>query len=107
VLGCGPGPEGKGWPIRTGLAEGLVHLRDEALSGSGTEVKGAHIMDPRTLRPASLRRRDHVWVRTPVAAVSDAFSTAFLVLSPEEVAAVCARHPEIQLVRAEKRSARR
>ena len=23
VLGCGPGPEGQGWPIRTGLAEGL------------------------------------------------------------------------------------
>ncbi len=107
VLACGPGPDGQGWPVRTGLAEEMTYLRDEALSGSGTAAQGAHIIDPRTGRPASLRRRDHVWVRTPVAAVSDAFSTAFLVLAPDAVAAVCARHPEIQLVHSERSSAPR
>ena len=98
VLASGPGPDGIGWPIRAGQSGRLIHLRDESMSGSGTSVKGNHIIDPRTRRPAKVSRRDHVWVRAALASVSDAFSTAFLVLSPADARQVCARHPDIQMV---------
>lgn len=98
ILAVGPGPEGKGWPIRAGLKGNLVHLRDESISGSGTSVKGAHIIDPRSAKPIKIGGRDHLWVRTPLASVADAFSTALLVLSAKEAKEVCARHPEITLV---------
>lgn len=97
-LGVGPGPEGKGWPIRAGMRGKLIYLQDEAMSGSGTSVKGAHIIDPRTAKPIKIGGRDHVWVRTRLASVADAFSTALLVLNAKEAKEVCTRHPEIILV---------
>ncbi|MCJ7485036.1 MAG: FAD:protein FMN transferase, partial [Candidatus Aminicenantes bacterium] len=62
ALAAGPGPgksgSGHGWPIGAGsvagssAGPGQIFLRNRALSGSGTEVKGGHIVDPRTGRPA-------------------------------------------------------
>jgi thiamine biosynthesis lipoprotein len=72
---------------------GRVLLRNRALSGSGTEVKGAHIIDPRTGRPAAGPLA--AWVSHPSAAASDALSTAFMVLSTEDAAAFCRRHPAV------------
>ncbi|MGZ5455018.1 MAG: FAD:protein FMN transferase, partial [Candidatus Aminicenantales bacterium] len=72
---------------------GHVILRNRALSGSGTEVKGAHIIDPRTGRPAAGHAA--AWASHPSAAASDALSTAFMVMSTAEVAAFCGRHPVV------------
>lgn len=82
---------GSEWGARAGMER--VQLRNRALSGSGTDVKGQHIVDPRTGQPAA----GHLaaWVAAPSAAVSDALSTAFFVMSPDEVKAYCADHPEI------------
>ncbi len=102
ALACGPGPSTggeNGWPVGAGATAGAasgpgrVLLRNRALSGSGTEVKGAHIIDPRTGRPAS----GHLaaWAAHPSAAASDALSTAFLVMTTEEVAGFCGRHPGV------------
>jgi FAD:protein FMN transferase len=101
ALGLGPGPRSgqRGWPVGTASAwecPGMpkdVQLADRALSGSGTEVKGAHIIDPRTGRPA----RGHLaaWASHPSAAVSDALSTAFLVMRTEEVGRYCRTRPEV------------
>ncbi len=103
ALAAGPGPgadkEGRGWPVGAGSAAaatagpGRVLLRDRALSGSGTEVKGEHIIDPRTGRPAG----GHLaaWASHPSAAAADALSTAFLVMATSDVAALCQRHPEV------------
>lgn len=85
----------------TGWAVGLDEDRsfrtfplvDAALSGSGVAVKGSHLIDPRTGIVAS--RTQRVWALAPNAAVSDALSTAFFIMSPEEIAALCAAHPEI------------
>jgi thiamine biosynthesis lipoprotein len=46
-------------------------------------VKGAHILDPRTGRPAS--RQNRAWVLADTAAESDALSTASMVLSESEL----------------------
>ena len=103
ALAYGPGPEkgepGLGWPVGAGSTAGAtdgpgrVLLRNRALSGSGTEVKGPHIIDPQTGRPAA----GHVaaWSSHPSAAASDALSTAFMVMPTEDVAAFCRRHPVV------------
>ncbi|MGD8534957.1 MAG: FAD:protein FMN transferase [Candidatus Aminicenantes bacterium] len=89
----------KGWPVGIGGAWECAQspkefiLKDRALSGSGTEVKGKHIIDPKTGRPA----KGHLaaWVSHPSAAVSDALSTAFMVMDTEEVKSFCGKHPEV------------
>jgi thiamine biosynthesis lipoprotein len=84
-----------GWAI--GIGEGPTHraltLSHVALSGSGIAVKGEHLVDPRTGKPA--RRSERAWALAPNAAVSDALSTAFFVWTDEEIAAFCDAHPEI------------
>ncbi len=101
ALGLGPGPGGRGgagWPVgvaadwRCPGAPRRVRLRGLALSGSGTEVKGEHIVDPRTGRPA--RAHPAAWAAHPSAAVSDALSTAFFVLPTAAIARYCRSHPE-------------
>ncbi|HVP90130.1 MAG TPA: FAD:protein FMN transferase [Terriglobales bacterium] len=100
ALGLGPGPAGRGagWAVGVAAARRcrgaprLVRLRGLALSGSGTEVKGEHIVDPRTGRPA--RAHPAAWAAHPSAALSDALSTAFFVLPAADVARYCRSHPE-------------
>ncbi|UCE22350.1 MAG: FAD:protein FMN transferase [Candidatus Aminicenantes bacterium] len=89
----------KGWPVGIGgtwecaQSPKEFFLKDRALSGSGTEVKGKHIIDPRIGGPA----QGHLatWVSHPSAAVSDALSTAFMVMDTKEVKAFCDSHPEV------------
>jgi FAD:protein FMN transferase len=103
ALAAGPGPKkeraGRGWPVGAGSAGGTtsgpgrVFLLDRALSGSGTEVKGDHIVDPRSGRPAQGHRA--AWAAHPSAAAADALSTAFIVMTTEEVSAFCGQHPAV------------
>ena len=84
-----------GWPV--GLGEGesrrVVLLNHAALSGSGIAVKGEHLIDPRTSKAAP--RMNRAWAFAPTAALSDALSTAFFVLSDPEIAEFCFANPEI------------
>jgi FAD:protein FMN transferase len=64
----------------------LTHV---SLSGSGLAVKGQHILDPRTGRPAL--RQNRVWILADTAAESDALSTACMVLGPSEMEEILAR----------------
>jgi thiamine biosynthesis lipoprotein len=94
----GPGRK-KGWPVGVGgdwkcpKAPRKLFLNDQALSGSGTEVKGAHIVDPRTGNPAG----GHLaaWVSHSSATLADALSTAFMVMNTDEVRTFCAEHLEV------------
>lgn len=58
-------------------------LAHASLSGSGLAVKGSHILDPRTGRPAL--RLDRAWALADTAAESDALSTACMVLTDPEL----------------------
>ncbi len=97
ALGQGDRPDGWGvgvcgdWGAQAGIEP--VTLRNEALGGSGTEVQGPHILDPRTGRPS----RGHLaaWATSPSAAIADGLSTAFMVMSTDEVKACCAAHEGI------------
>lgn len=84
-----------GWSIGIGEAEThrALTLHDIALSASGIAVKGRHLIDPRTGRPAV--RTTRTWALAPSAALSDALSTAFFVWSDEQIADFCREHLEI------------
>jgi len=90
VLALDP-PEGKdGWTVN---ADQPVVLHQRALSGSGVAVQGEHIFDPRTGQP--VRGRTQVWAFAPSGAWADALSTAFFVMSEEEIENYCRQHPEV------------
>ncbi len=86
-----------GWPVTAGGGK-QRWLANGALSGSGMEVRGAHVIDPRTGRPVSIKEKNIIWSLAPYAALADALSTAFLVMSKKEIKAVCNRHPEIEVI---------
>jgi thiamine biosynthesis lipoprotein len=84
-----------GWSIGIGEAEThrSLTLHDIALSASGIAVKGNHLIDPHTGRPAL--RTSRTWALAPSAALSDALSTAFFVWPDEQIADFCREHLEI------------
>jgi thiamine biosynthesis lipoprotein len=95
VLALAPPPSQEGW--RVGIGEGggrrELLLSQCALSGSGLAVKGAHLVDPRTGAPATRSLR--AWAQAECAAIADALSTAFFVMTDDGVRTYCAAHPEI------------
>jgi len=88
----------KGWPIVLSSPDNYKQtltrlcLRNRAISGSGLQ-NGPHIINPRTGRP--VEDRHATWACGPDAATTDALSTAFMVMSPNEVENYCLRHPDI------------
>ena len=101
VLAIGSPPEQRGWPmtLRDPSAPDRVierfDLQDLAMSGSGL-AKGNHIIDPRTGHPAAGARA--AWTISRTAAAADALSTAFMIMSAEEIREYCDRHGETRAV---------
>lgn len=96
LLGFGaPNPDFTGWPVDIGAASGYreITLHSTSLSGSGTAVKGSHLLDPRTGAPAPRTRR--TWALAGTAAQADALSTAFFVMTDADIATFCAAHPTL------------
>ncbi len=117
VLALEPPAGRDGWPLTLSdpgspsrvLARPCV--RQTALGASGVR-KGAHILDPRTGQAP--RGRVATWVAVPrpraavaetpgreaprlaAAAVADALTTAFMMLSPEEIQGLCAISPGLE-----------
>jgi FAD:protein FMN transferase len=87
-----------GWPLTISTpgnrSEILarLNLKNRAISSSGIEERGRHIIDPRTGKPAL--SRSSAWSFTPDAATADALSTAFMVMTPEEIEKYCSIHKE-------------
>lgn len=99
ALARGRSPGDTGWPLAVRDPEdhdkSIAHMRltECALSGSGRKLHGSHILDPRSGEPVT--DRVGTWAIAPTAALSDALSTAFFVMTADEVEAYCASHPEI------------
>lgn len=81
------------WGERAGLS--TITLKNQALSGSGTEVKGTHIINPTTGKPAT--RHLAAWAAHPSAATSDALSTAFMMMEMKNIQQLYASNPEIMV----------
>ena len=90
--------ETKGWPLTLSnpgnhkqiLARPYLHGR--AISGSGLQ-KGRHIIDPRTVQP--VKGRLAAWASASDAATADALSTAFMIMSPDEIRQYCLSHADV------------
>jgi thiamine biosynthesis lipoprotein len=97
VLALDP-PQGMpGWPVTLSDPKDRRHARPvqlagASISGSGVE-KGRHIIDPRTGEPAECKSA--TWSTAPDAARADALSTAFMILTPDEVKDYCVTHPRV------------
>ena len=117
VLALEPPAGRDGWPLTLSdpaapsrVLERLT-VRQTAIGASGVR-KIDHIVDPRSGEP--VRGRLAAWVALPrperaragapaeegpriaAGAVSDALTTAFMLLSPEEIAALCERSPGLE-----------
>ncbi|MFZ0035276.1 MAG: FAD:protein FMN transferase [Sedimentisphaerales bacterium] len=68
-----------------------LYLQDRAISGSGLQ-KGPHIIDPRKAKPVEGRMA--AWVCAPTATAADALSTAFMVMSPDQIRKYCLDHQD-------------
>jgi len=88
-------PNEPGWAVGIGDSDTYrtLDLANISLSGSGIAVKGSHLIDP--TRHSAAARTTRVWALAATAALSDALSTAFFIMSDEEIAAFCRAHPEV------------
>ena len=115
VLALDPGADPAGWPLSfsdpavPGRVLSRLTMRQTAFGASGVR-KGDHIVDPRTGAPARDRRA--AWVAVPrppaaragdgggprlaPAAVADALTTAFMLLAPGAIEALCAANPGVE-----------
>jgi len=91
LLALGQPPGEDAWGVTLADGAQAMTLKNRALSGSGFMVKGAHIMNPRTLRPVAIQVQ-RSYALAPSAALSDALSTAFMVMEPTEVEALCGKY---------------
>ena len=108
VLAMGPPVDEDGWPLTLSApppqeSRVLVRIsaRQKAFSASGTR-KEDHIRDPRTGQPVRDRAawvavdgREEGGSESP-ATLAEALSTAFMVLSREEIADLCRRCPGVE-----------
>ena len=82
-----------GWPVgvcgdwkqRAGFD--AIRLKDMAISGSGFDEQGTHIVDAR--KGVAAVRHGAAWASAPTAAMSDGLSTAFLGMTWKEIKAAC------------------
>ncbi|MHB8973039.1 MAG: FAD:protein FMN transferase [Pirellulaceae bacterium] len=92
LAGASP-PESGGWEVQFGAPTNPQKcvLSRSAMSGSGTDLKGPHIIDPATGQPATHHRL--AFAQAPTGAAADALSTAFLVMTDQHIQDYCRRDP--------------
>ena len=83
LLAFGP----QAWPVE--LAGGghsiRISLRDEALSASGIEIQGSHILHPAGDDAMPSMPSDRVWVTAPTASLAEVWSTALMLMDPVKI----------------------
>jgi len=91
------GPKGtKGWPVTISYPYGKkktlarLSLQHRAVSGSGLQ-KGQHIIDPRKNCP--VKDTIAAWACAPDAATADALSTAFMIMTTDQIEQFCRIRP--------------
>jgi FAD:protein FMN transferase len=96
LLAGDPPPESSGWAIRFGPPDASRRhdLVRAAWSGSGSAIKGGHIVDPRTGQPA--RRYRQAWAGAPSAAEADGLSTALMVMPRDAAERFCGERPDVR-----------
>ena len=97
VLALDAPADEKGWPLSLSNPSNRrqilsrLFLNNRAISGSGIK-KGFHIIDPRIMQPVSDKYA--AWSSAPDAATADALSTAFMIMTPDEIEQYCNEHED-------------
>lgn len=89
ILAMDPPPNAAAWTVGRDGRE--VPLVNRSLSSSGTAVRGAHILNPKSGRPATGRQR--VWAYASSGAISDAASTAAMLMDEVQCTAFTRAFP--------------
>jgi len=63
-----------------------INLRNAALSASGTSIQGAHIIPPDGWEVDEAAMPKRLWVVSPDGSAADAWSTALMLMAPDEMA---------------------
>jgi len=93
IFAMGAIPEHPGWPMiitnpdQPAEPWKKIYLSNQALSGSGVQIQGDHIIDPRSCQPALNKSRAYALAES--AALADALSTAFMIMSLDEIQTYC------------------
>jgi len=101
VMAMDAPPGERGWqvtlrdPLDSDRVIDRLSLQRRSISGSGLQ-KGSHIVDPRTDRPVEGRRA--AWVITDDAATGDGLSTAFMVMSADEIQDYCREDDSLRAI---------
>ncbi|MFC1568704.1 FAD:protein FMN transferase [bacterium] len=91
VYAYGDYDDQSGWPVSISdpfQEQGLdiFRLDNQALSASGLE-KGSHIINPKTKQPVAQNQAS--WAITTTAIEADALSTAFMIMTKDEISSLC------------------
>ncbi len=100
LLAFGPLP----WPVElaSNSSSTRITLFNEALSASGTSIQGNHILHPAGDEAMPAAPCDRVWVTSPTAADAEIWSTALMLLAPEEIADFIAGNKSVRSVHIER-----
>ena len=83
----------KTWPIELSgdHNQQTIELNNQALSASGVGIQGSHIVSPlEQMEPTYTFKRS--WILQPSAAMADAWSTALMLVDPEQIRTFEAPH---------------
>lgn len=89
LLAVGPAA----WPVAMAgdMETRQLALTSMALSASGTEVQGKHIVHPQGTATGETYLSQRVWALASTATLAEAWSTALMLMSPVEVSSTIAR----------------
>jgi FAD:protein FMN transferase len=73
-----------------------IGLCDQSLSASGTNIQGRHIIHPGGAGFMPERANARVWVTAESAALAEVWSTAMMLVSPDEMEVWLSEVPEIR-----------
>lgn len=111
ILAIGTAPDGKDWEVAIADPDGgtlqRVRVRDAVVATGGDYERGFtaegkryhHVIDPATGYPAEAYRAATVVLPLEKVALSDTYSTALMILSPEEGQALSRRVPDLAYLR--------
>jgi len=93
LLAVGP----QAWPVELAgaLEARQLALSNNSLSASGTEVQGSHIVHPGGDETHGSYLSQRVWAVAATATLAEAWSTALMLMSPEEVTDAIAREDSV------------
>jgi len=96
IFAMGAIPEHPGWPMIITNPEQptkpwkKLYVSNQSISGSGVQIQGPHIIDPRSCQLA--RDKSRAYARADSATRADALSTAFMIMSLDEIETYCQHH---------------